>query len=374
MKVPLLDLQAQDAVVGKEVRAAMERVLQSQHFILGPEVEALEKEIAQYSQCKHGIGVSSGTDALLISLMAAGVGPGDEVVTTPFTFIATAMCVARLGAKAVFVDIEPKFFNIDVSRVEKAITSRTRAVLPVHLYGQMAETAELAALCKARGLVLIEDAAQAIGSEENGKRAGSIGQLGCLSFFPSKNLGGAGDGGMVVSNDDVLAARVKLMRNQGQSPKYFAKTVGGNFRLDAIQAAVVRAKLPHLDGWTRARQENAARYRKLFAQAGLAEKLVLPEERPGCRHIYNQFVVRTEKRDALQKWLNEHQVGNEVYYPLSMHQQEAFAAWGYSPGAFPQSEKAAKQSVAIPIYPELTSAMQERVVSVISDFFKQERS
>jgi dTDP-4-amino-4,6-dideoxygalactose transaminase len=369
MKVPLLDLQAQDAVVGKEVRAAMERVLQSQHFILGPEVEALEKEVAAYSQCKHGIGVSSGTDALLISLMAAGVGPGDEVVTTPFTFIATAMCVARLGAKAVFVDIEPKFFNLDVSRVEKAITSRTRAVLPVHLYGQMAETAPLAALCKARGVVLIEDAAQAIGSEENGRRAGSLGQLGCLSFFPSKNLGGAGDGGMVVSNDDVLAARVRLMRNQGQSPKYFAKAVGGNFRLDALQAAVVRAKLPHLDGWTKARQENAARYRRLFAEAGLTEKLVLPEERPGCRHIYNQFVVRTSARDALQKWLNEHQVGNEVYYPLSMHQQEAFATWGYKPGDFPLSEAAAKQSVAIPIYPELTSAMQERVVSVVKDFF-----
>lgn len=369
MKVPLLDLQAQDAAVGKDVRAAIERVLQSQHFILGPEVEALEKEIAQYSQCRHGIGVSSGTDALLVALMAAGVGPGDEVITTPYTFIATAMCVARLGAKAVFVDIEPRTYNLDISRVEAAITARTKAVLPVHLYGQMAETVALASLCAARKLVLIEDAAQAIGAEEQGRRAGSLGHLGCLSFFPSKNLGCAGDGGMVVSNDDALGARVRLMRNQGQSPKYFAKAVGGNFRLDALQAAVVRAKLPHLDGWTRRRQENAQRYRQLFTQAGLAGKLGLPEERSGCRHIYNQFVVRTERRDLLQKWLNEHQVGNEVYYPQPMHLQEPFAHWGYKRGDFPHSEKAALETVAIPVYPELTSAMQERVVEVIRDFF-----
>ena len=304
--VPLLDLKAQHATIKDEIRAALDRVVESQQFILGPEVDALETSIAEYSQCKYGIGVSSGTDAILVALMALGVGPGDEVVTTPYTFLATAMCIARLGARAVLVDIDPRTYNIDVARVEAAITSKTRGIVPVHLYGQMTDMVALAEVGRKHGIPIIEDAAQAIGSEERGHRAGSLGALGCFSFFPSKNLGGFGDGGMVVSNDAQLADRVRRLRNQGQQPKYFSREVGGNFRLDALQAAILRAKLPHLDGWTAKRQSNAARYRALFAQTDVRvahgdlardAQIALPVELPHYRHIYNQFIIRVQKRD-----------------------------------------------------------------------------
>lgn len=377
--VPLLDLKAQYATIKDEVRAAVERVLESQHFILGPEVEALEKSIAEYSGCSHGVGVSSGTDAILVGLMALGVGAGDEVVTTPYTFVATATSIARLGARAVLVDIDPRSFNLDVSRVEAALSPRTKAIMPVHLYGQMAGVGALAEIAKARGIAVIEDGAQAIGAEENGRRAGSVGSLGCLSFFPSKNLGAFGDGGMVVSNDSALAERVRLLRNQGQKPKYFSLEVGGNFRLDALQAAVLRAKLPHLDGWTAARQKNAAYYRTLFAQSGLRvadgiladdSEVALPVELGSSRHVYNQFVIRVRKRDELRAFLADKQIGSEVYYPQPMHLQRCFASWGYAKGAFPESERAADQSLALPIYPELQPAMLETVVEAVREFLR----
>jgi dTDP-4-amino-4,6-dideoxygalactose transaminase len=381
--VPLLDLKAQYATIETEVRGAIDRVLGSQHFILGPEVEALEKSVAEYSGCAHGIGVSSGTDAILVGLMALGVGPGDEVVTTPYTFVATATSIARLGARAVLVDIDPRSYNIDASRVEAAITPRTKAIVPVHLYGQMAGATAIAEIAARHGIAVVEDAAQAIGAEQNGRRAGSIGALGCLSFFPSKNLGAFGDGGMVVSNDAKLADRVRLLRNQGQKPKYFSLEVGGNFRLDALQAAVLRAKLPHLDGWTAGRQRNAAQYRALFAQSGLqvsegvlenGADIALPVELPSHRHVYNQFVIRVEKRDELRTFLADRQIGSEVYYPQPMHLQRCFESWGYTKGAFPESELAADQSLALPIYPELDASMLETVVSAVRAFLARDRS
>jgi dTDP-4-amino-4,6-dideoxygalactose transaminase len=377
--VPLLDLKAQYATIKEELRAAVDRVVESQHFILGPEVVALEESVAQYSGCAHGIGVSSGTDAILVALMALGVGPGDEVITTPYTFVATATSIARVGARAVLVDIDPRTYSLDVSRVEAAITPRTKAIMPVHLYGQMADVVALAEIAARHSIPLVEDAAQAIGAEESGRRAGSIGALGCLSFFPSKNLGGFGDGGMVVSNDAKLAERVRLLRNQGQQPKYFSVEVGGNFRLDALQAAVLRAKLPHLDGWTAARQRNAATYRSLFAQAGLAvcdgalaggAELSLPVALPGHRHVYNQFVIQVDKRDALRQYLAERQIGSEVYYPQPMHLQRCFASWGHKEGDFPASERAAAHSLALPIYPELEPAMLETVVAAVRGFLR----
>ncbi len=377
--VPLLDLKAQYETIKDDVRAAVDRVIESQHFILGPEVEALEKSVAEYSGCAHGVGVSSGTDAILVSLMALGVGAGDEVVTTPYTFVATATSIARLGARAVLVDIDPRTFNLDVARVEAAITPRTKAIVPVHLYGQMSGAGALAGIAASRGLPIVEDAAQAIGAEENGRRAGSVGSLGCLSFFPSKNLGAFGDGGMVVSNDATLAERVRLLRNQGQKPKYFSVELGGNFRLDALQAAVLRAKLTHLDGWTAARQRNAARYRALFAASGLAvctgaleagADIALPAELADHRHVYNQFVVRVSRRDELRSFLADRQIGSEVYYPQPMHLQRCFASWGGALGDFPESERAARQSLAIPIYPELEPAMLETVVEAVREFLR----
>lgn len=378
--VPLLDLQAQYRTIKDELRAALDRVVESQHFILGPEVEALEKSVAEYSGCAHGIGVSSGTDAILVGLMALGVGPGDEIVTTPYTFVATATSIARLGARAVLVDIDPRTFNIDPSRVEASITERTKAIVPVHLYGQMSGTAAIAEIAARRGVAVVEDAAQAIGAEENGRRAGSVGALGCLSFFPSKNLGGFGDGGMVVSNDAKLAERVRLLRNQGQKPKYFSLEVGGNFRLDALQAAVLRAKLPHLDGWTAGRQKNAAQYRALFERSGLRvttgdlggdAQLALPAELAGNRHVYNQFCIRVQRRDELRAFLADRHIGSEVYYPQPMHMQKCFASWGYAAGAFPESERAAAQSLALPIYPELTPAMLETVATAVTEFLRK---
>jgi dTDP-4-amino-4,6-dideoxygalactose transaminase len=381
--VPLLDLKAQYAAIRDELREAVDRVAESQHFILGPEVEALEREVAEYSQCAHGVGVSSGTDALLVALMAIDLKPGDEVITTPYTFFATAGAVSRLGGVPVFVDIDPVTYNIDPAKIERAVTPRTRAIIPVHLYGQMADMDPVMEVAERHRLVVIEDAAQAIGSEYKGRRAGSIGHFGCFSFFPSKNLGGFGDGGMVTANDADLADRVKLLRNHGYRPKYYNKVVGGNFRLDAIQAAVLRVKLKYLDEWTEARRRNAARYRDLFGDAGLAvapdspeaasldaaRGVVLPTEAADVRHIYNQFVIRSGRRDALANYLKDRKIGTEIYYPVPMHLQECFAGLGHAAGDFPESERAAAETLALPIYPELTEEMVGAVTEAVADFY-----
>ncbi len=369
--VPLLDLKAQYATIREEVRAAVDRVLESQYFILGPEVEALEAEVAAYCQCRYGIGVSSGSDALLVALMAIGLQPGDEVITTPYTFFATAGAIARLGAKPVFVDIDPITYNLDPARLEAAVTPRTRAIIPVHLYGQMADMDTVMSVAERHGLYVIEDAAQAIGAEYKGRRAGSIGHFGCFSFFPSKNLGGVGDGGMVTSNDAALADKVRLLRGHGARPKYHHKVVGGNFRLDALQATVLRVKLPYLDGWTAARQRNAATYRRLFAESGLVadEQVALPVDAGYGRHIYNQFVIRVEQRDSLAAYLKQQGIGTEVYYPVPMHRLECFAELGLVAGAFPESEAAAQETLALPIYPELSAAMLAQVVQAITAFY-----
>ena len=364
--IPLLDLKAGYAPLREEIRAALDRVIEAQSFILGHEVEALEAEIAAYSQCSYGIGVSSGTDALMAALMAIDLRPGDEVVTTPYTFFATAGTIWRLGAKPVFVDIDPATYNIDPAAIEAAITPRTRAIMPVHLYGQMAEMDPIMEIATRHKLYVIEDAAQAIGSEYKGRRAGSIGHLGCFSFFPSKNLGGFGDGGMVTTNDAALAERVRLLRGHGAYPKYYHKFVGGNFRLDALQAAVLRIKLKHLDSWSEGRQRNAAIYRELFAAAGLTG-VGLPVEAPERRHIYNQFIIRVPQRDALIRHLKEKNIGTEIYYPVPMHLQECFADLGYVRGAMPESEKAADETLALPIFPELDDEAKARIVGVIRD-------
>ncbi|MCS7010532.1 MAG: DegT/DnrJ/EryC1/StrS family aminotransferase [Anaerolineales bacterium] len=365
MQTPLLDLKAQYAALRDEIRAAIERVVESQQFILGPEVETLEEEVATYSHCRYGVGVSSGTDALLVSLMAIGLQPGDEVITTPYTFFATAGSIARLGARPVFVDIDPQSYNLDPAQIEAAITSRTRAIMPVHLFGQMADMDPILAVAERHGLYVIEDAAQAIGAEYKGRRAGSLGHLGCFSFFPSKNLGGFGDGGMVVTNDPDLADKVRLLRGHGARPKYYHKVVGGNFRLDALQAAVLRVKLKHLDEWTAARQRNAERYRRLFTTAGV--DVGLPCDVGYGRHVYNQFVIRSKRRDALMAHLKAHGVGCEIYYPVPLHLQECFADLGCKVGDFPASEQAAQETLALPIYPELSEAQQETVVRIVAE-------
>lgn len=378
--IQMLDLKAQYASIRADIDSAVARVIESQHFILGPEVEGLEREVASYSNAKYGIGVSSGTDAILVALMALGVGPGDEVITTPYTFVATATCIARLGARARFVDIDPATCNVNIDRIADAIGPKTKAIVPVHLYGQMCDVARLRSLTK---LPIIEDGAQAIGSEYAGARAGSVGDLGCLSFFPSKNLGAFGDAGMILANDEALANTVRLLRNQGQKPKYFSVIVGGNFRLDALQAAILRAKLPHLDGWTKARQSNAALYRKLFAQSKLRVSdgdlsgdahLALPHENDSGRHIYNQFVIRTASRDALRESLAAAGIATEIYYPQPMHLQACFSEWGHRVGDFPEAERAALQTFGLPIYPELGSANIERVVGAIESFFLKART
>lgn len=365
MNVPLLDLKAQYSTIKAEVEAAISEVLESQHFILGPKVVQCEKAIAEYSQCSHAVGVSSGSDALLVCLMAENIGPGDEVITTPYTFFATVGAITRLGATPVFVDIDPITYNLDVSQLESKVTGKTRAIIPVHLYGQMADMDAVMHVADRHGLVVIEDAAQAIGAEYKGRRAGSIGHYGCFSFFPSKNLGCAGDGGMVVTNDAERAEKVRCLRAHGSKPKYYHKIVGGNFRLDAIQAAVVSAKLPHLDDWTSARQNNAKHYDKLFIQTGLPVGLpaVVAD-----RHIFNQYVIRVSGRNDLQAHLQKKGIGTEVYYPVPMHLQECFAYLGHKVGAFPESERAAKETLALPIHPELTEAQARYVVESASEF------
>ena len=366
LKVPLLDLTAQYGSIRQDVRAAIDRVCDSQRFILGPEVSALEQEVARFCETRAAVGVSSGTDALLAALMALNVGPGDEVVTSPYSFFATAGVVARLRARAVFVDIEPQTFNIDPGGVRERITGRTKAILPVHLFGRCADNAEIA---EAAGAIpVIEDAAQAIGARDSqGRSAGSVGAMGCLSFFPSKNLGGFGDGGMVLTNDAELAETLRILRVHGSKPKYYHHIVGGNFRLDAIQAAVLRVKLKHLSAWTLGRRRNADRYRSLFAETGCLEWVRLPEDAPG--HIYNQFVIRVPRRDALREHLKENGVETEIYYPVPLHLQECFRDLGYKDGDFPHSEAAARDSLALPIYPELSEEQQAQVVGRIRDFF-----
>jgi dTDP-4-amino-4,6-dideoxygalactose transaminase len=369
MNVPLLDLKAQYSTIKAEVDAAIAEVMESQHFILGPKVEQCEKAVAAYSSCAHGVGVSSGSDALLACLMAEDIGHGDEVITTPYTFFATVGAIARLGATPVFVDIDPLTYNLDAAQITAKITDRTRAIIPVHLYGQMAGMDQVMRIAERYRLVVIEDAAQAIGAEYKGRRAGSIGHYGCLSFFPSKNLGAAGDGGMIVTNDPKRAEKLTCLRGHGSRPKYYHKFIGGNFRLDAIQAAVVSAKLPHLDNWTAARQQNAARYDRLFQEAGLAAsgRVVRPVVAMD-RHIFNQYVIRVADRDGLQASLKAKGVGTEVYYPVPMHLQECFAYLGHRLGAFPESERAANQTLALPIQPELTDEQARYVVDCIGAF------
>ncbi len=374
MGVPLLDLKAHHEPLQKEILDAVEQVFKSQAFILGAEVGKLEERVAAYCQAKYGIGVTSGTDALLIALMALGVGPGDEVITSPYSFFATAGVVARLGAKPVLVDIDPKTFNIDPARISQAMTPKSKAIIPVHLYGQCADMAPIMELAKRHNLGVIEDAAQAIGSEyRDGRRACSMGTIGCLSFFPSKNLGCLGDGGMVVTNDADLAERIRILRVHGSQPKYYHKLIGGNFRLDTIQAAVLNVKLNYLDGWTKRRQENAARYETLFRQSGLVQKGKVRLPDPVYRdkgikhyHIYNQFVLRVERRDDLIAHLKQKGVGAEIYYPVPFHLQECFRYLGHKAGDFPESERAANETIAIPIYPELTMAQQTEVVEAIA--------
>jgi dTDP-4-amino-4,6-dideoxygalactose transaminase len=377
MGVPLLDLKAHHEPIQQEILAALQQTFLSNAFILGPDVGKLEERVATYCQATYGIGVTSGTDALLLALMALGVGPGDEVITTPYSFFATAGVVARLCAKPVLVDIDPTSYNIDPAKIDSAVTPKTKAVIPVHLYGQCADMAPIMELARRHNLSVIEDAAQAIGSEyRDGRRACSIGTIGCLSFFPSKNLGCLGDGGMAVTNDPELAERMKILRVHGSHPKYYHRLIGGNFRLDTIQAAVLNVKLNYLDGWTKRRQENADRYRALFRQSGLLQKgqVRLPEavyRDSGAKHhhIYNQFVLRVERRDDLIAYLRQKEIGAEIYYPVPFHLQECFRYLGHQEGDFPESERAAKETIAIPIYPELSSAQQTEVVEAMASFY-----
>jgi len=373
MKVPLLDLQAQYQPIRDEILAAMTRVADSQRFIMGPEIDALEQELAAMLGIRHAIAVSSGTDALLLALMALDIKAGDEVITPTYSFFATAGCVSRLGARPVLVDIDPVTFNIDVSQAIAAITPRTKAIMPVHLFGQSADLAPILDAAGRAGIAVVEDAAQAIGATYHASPVGGIGAFGCFSFFPSKNLGAFGDAGLVTTNDDTLADRARLLRTHGMRPKYYHHVVGANFRMDALQAAILRVKAPHLPAWTDARRANAATYRDLFGAADLDGRVTLPVEASGCRHIYNQFVIRTPERDALKGHLDAEGIGNEIYYPVPFHLQPCFADLGYPAGAFPHAERAATESLAIPIYGELTRAQQERVVSAIGSFVHRNR-
>lgn len=369
MTVPLLDLHAQYAPLRQALLDTVTRVCDSQRFIGGPEVEGLERELADYLQTPHAIGMSSGTDALVAALMAINIGPGDEVITPTYSFFATAGAVARLGATPVLVDIEADTFNLDPAATITAITPRTKAIIPVHLFGQSAELEPILAAAAARKIAVIEDAAQAIGCVYHGKHVGSWGDIGCFSFFPSKNLGGFGDGGLATTTSAELAHRLKLIRNHGMEPKYYHHMVGANFRIDALQAAVLRVKLPHLAEWSAGRRANAARYRALFAEAGLTQ-VTMPVEAPDRTHIYNQFVVRVPQRDALRAHLDAAGIGAEVYYPVPFHLQECFAGLGYQAGAFPVAEAAALTSLALPIYPELTEAQQAAVVTAVRTFYR----
>ena len=373
MSVPSLDLKAQYEKIAPEVLAAVQRVFESQNFILGSEVSRLEEEIAAYCETSHAIGCGSGSDALLLALMGLGVDRGDEVITTPFTFFATGGAVSRLGARPVFVDIDRASFNIAPAGIEAAITSRTKAIIPVHLFGQCAEMEGINAVAAKHGLAVIEDAAQAIGADYRGKRAGGLGQVAAFSFYPTKNLGGAGDGGMLTTNDAGLAEQLRLLRVHGAKKKYFHEYVGINSRLDAVQAAVLRVKLKYLEEWSEGRRLCAKRYASLFRESHLTEPghVTLPAECGYGRHVYNQFVIRVERRDDLRSFLKGQGIGTEVYYPLPLHLQQCFANLGYRAGDLPEAELASEEVLALPMYAELTASAQQYVVEQITDFFRR---
>ena len=372
MPIPLLDLQGQYKPLREDLLAAIARVCDSQRFIGGPEVEGFEREAAAYLGVPHAVGLSSGTDAILVALMALGVGPGDEVITPTFSFFATAGCVSRLGATPKLVDIDPLTYNIDPVAAEAAITSRTRAIIPVHLYGQCADMDAVLEISKRCGIAVIEDAAQAVGATYKGRRAGSMGQAGCFSFFPSKNLGAFGDAGLLVTGDETIAHEVRLLRNHGAGQgtgaggKYYHKRIGGNFRLDALQAAVLRVKLPHLERWSAMRRANADRYDRLFAESAAADRITRPARAADRVHIFNQYVIRVPDRDAVRAKLDAAGIGTEIYYPVPFHLQECFAPLGYRRGDFPAAEAAAEETLALPIYGELTEAQQREVVSAVT--------
>jgi dTDP-4-amino-4,6-dideoxygalactose transaminase len=365
-----LDLRAQFAAIREEVMQAVTQVFETQYFILGPEVKLLEDEVAAKLGSKFAVGCASGTDALILSLLCAGIGEGDEVITTPFSFIATGGSIAYVGAKPVFVDIDPVTYNINPALLEAAITPRTRAIMPVHLFGLPADMDPILAIARAHNLVVIEDAAQAIGSRYAGRFTGTFGQYGCFSFFPSKNLGGAGDGGMITTNDAAIAERLQMLRVHGSKKRYFHQIIGTNSRLHALQAAVLRVKLRHLDAWQQGRQNRAERYRRLFESAGLSSFIAAPPRPPAkFEHVYNQFTIRSARRDELKAFFQAAGVPSEIYYPLCIHLQEAFAYLGHAPGDFPESEKAGREVLSLPVYPELPDAQQDRVVQAIADFY-----
>jgi dTDP-4-amino-4,6-dideoxygalactose transaminase len=374
ISVPALDLKAQFATIRDEIEQVVRDVLESQHFILGPEVSALEAEVAAYCGSLHGIGCASGSDALLLPLMAMGVGPGDEVITSPYTFFATGGAIWRTGARPVFVDIEPASYNIDPSQIEPAITARTKAIIPVHLYGQTADMDPINELAAKHGIAVLEDAAQAIGAAYHGHKAGTLGGSSAFSFYPSKNLGGFGDGGMVTTDDPDLARSIARLRVHGMEPKYHHHDVGFNSRLDALQAAVLRVKLRHLDRWTEGRREVARRYHELFEEMELHGEVVLPSEHPGFFHVYNQYVVRVpaDARDSMRSHLATKRVGTEIYYPIPLHLQRCFASLGHQAGDFPHAETAARETIALPMYSELTESAQRYVVETIAQFLREE--
>lgn len=368
---PFLDLKAQFNPLRDKIAAAITRVLESQVFILGPEVENFETGVAQFIGAKYAVGCASGSDALLLAMMALGIGPGDEVITVPFTFVATAGAIARLHAKPVFIDIDPHTYNLDPAKLQAAITPRTKAIIPVHLFGLAADMDSIMTVANANGIPVIEDAAQAIGARFRGKNVGTFGAFGCFSFFPSKNLGAAGDGGLICTNDPALQKKLRLMRAHGSRTKYDYEVIGINSRLDALQAAILRVKLPYLSSWTDGRRRNAERYRTLFAEYGVSRELTLPGEPPDRLHIYNQFTVRTTRRDALKQYLADAGIPSEIYYPYPLHTQPAFTYLGYTTGDLPQSEAASQQVLSLPIFPELTETQQRAVVNAIAAFYRE---
>lgn len=371
MNVPLLDLKAQYRTIKSEVLAVMETVCDEQGFVLGPRLAEFERATAKYIGSRYAVGCASGSDALLLSLMALGVKAGDEVITVPFTFFATAGAISRLGAKPVFVDIEPDTFNIDADGIEKAVTPRTKAIIPVHLFGQCADMAAIREIATRQKIGVIEDACQAIGAAQQGKRAGTLGDLGCFSFFPTKNLGGFGDGGMITTDDQTLADSLSMLRVHGSRVRYLHEAVGINSRLDALQAAILHVKLKYLDEWTEGRRRNARRYAELFAQGNLSEQVSLPHTEAGNFHVYNQYTVRVKRRDELRAFLKEKGVGSEVYYPLPMHLQNCYQDLGYRKGSFPVSEQAAEEVLSLPIYAELSQEQQAYVVQMIGEYYRR---
>ena len=373
MRIPMLDLKSQYESIGAEIEDAIKRVLQSQQFILGPEVAEFEKELASYCRVPHAVGCASGSDAILLGLMACDVKPGDEVITTPFTFFATAGAIVRLGAVPVFVDIDRSTFNLDPQKVERAITKRTKAIMPVHLYGQCVEMDSINEVAKRYGLAVIEDAAQAIGAEYKGERAGGLGTLAAFSFYPSKNLGCAGDGGALTTDDLEIAQKLKSLRAHGAKKKYYHEVVGINSRLDSLQAAILRTKFSRLDGWATKRRANAQRYRSLFEETSLIKNndVRMPDESSSGVHVYNQFVIRARSRDDLRGYLSDRGISTEIYYPVPLHLQECFKNLGYEVGDLPESESAAREALAIPIYPELDDKAQEYIVDSMVSFYEQ---